>query len=180
MSLQLRQALQTTLDEANLSNMHAGINSNKYLEIVGECGKPLFILSGVCFGTKNPKAAEIEYANLLLSKFINTNKTKVVELIESTIALNDATKPELPESISHNNFSSSAVGKAEDGRVICNLSTGTTVNISHPIQSVIEYFCNNYSQDVEVFSEWSQLNTHYLALVQDVYAAKQALQSCDI
>ena len=54
MSLLLRQACQPVLDEYGLGDYHTRISSNKYLAVVGPCGKSLFTISGIEFVRLQP------------------------------------------------------------------------------------------------------------------------------
>jgi len=179
-SLKLRQACQPSLDTAGLTNMHVSINNNKYLEVVGECGKPLFTLTGIYFGTKTPKDTEIEYANTLLARFLAVNLSKITALIDATTLLNSTTQPALPKSISHKNYYGTAIGQTADGEAICNLTTDATMTYPRNTNIVIDYFNTKYKTDVQDFNTWHSANTQYMKLVTAVADAKQTLQSCGI
>ena len=46
MSLPLRKVIQPILDNNNMESYHAAISDEKYFRVVGECGKPLFTVTG--------------------------------------------------------------------------------------------------------------------------------------
>jgi hypothetical protein len=73
MSLILRRECQEVLDAADLHNFHVEI-INKYLAIVGECGKPLVTISGIQFSRGTPSKAEIPYAVELFNAFVTKYK----------------------------------------------------------------------------------------------------------
>ena len=88
MSLILRKKCQEILDDQKLSNYHVAIEeSTKCMQIVGECGKPLFSIYGIKFTRMAPTKEEIEYAVELLDTFIIKHKTAITGFLSKIIIL---------------------------------------------------------------------------------------------
>lgn len=84
MSIALRQATQPLLDSIGLEQFHIEISSGtKYLQIVGECGKPLTTITGIRYSKSDPTKKEIDYSLTLLSTYLTKNKDLLLKVYEA-------------------------------------------------------------------------------------------------
>ena len=93
MSLLLRKECQPVLDTYGLSTYHVDINCNNFLQITGECGKPLVVISGIRFSRSTPSKAEIGYAKELLDAFFGKHKAVVDEFIKQKTKVDKLSYP---------------------------------------------------------------------------------------
>ncbi len=102
MSLILRKECQTPLDTYGLAEYHVRINDDKYLTIVGPCGKPLFSISGIVFSRTTPTLTEIAYATELLQEFLIKFKQEILDVIKakSDLFKVQSSMTELPDNFS--------------------------------------------------------------------------------
>jgi len=77
MSLLLREKSEQCLEENGLGDYHTRIDESLHLCVVGECGKPLFTVSGIKFARKSPSTGDVNYAIKLLDAFCRTHKEKI-------------------------------------------------------------------------------------------------------
>ena len=99
----LRKASQEILDEYNLSDYHTAIEyNNRYLQIVGPCGKPLLKISGVVFTSKAPTNKEIDFATSLLTEFLIQHNKTIQDLLVAKAKLSATPLPEHPKGIEVN------------------------------------------------------------------------------
>jgi len=104
MSLMLRKACQSLLNNNRLGDYHVRVQEDKkYMEIVGPCGQPLFAISGIRFGKTNPSAAEISYAVELLEEFLLEHKTKIEKFFEAKAIYSKNPVPVPPEGVTTGN-----------------------------------------------------------------------------
>ena len=80
MSLILRKECQTSLDKLGLTELHTEVK-DKYLTLVGECGKTLIVISGISFTTSTPNKATIAYAVELFDKFLTKHSTSIISAV---------------------------------------------------------------------------------------------------
>lgn len=78
MSLILRQKTEGLLEKAGLGEFHTQI-SNKYMQVVGQCGQPIVTVRGIMFSKNAPSIAEIDYSVGLFAKFLETHKDKLAK-----------------------------------------------------------------------------------------------------
>lgn len=94
--LLLRKSCQEILDANGLSMLHVEIQ-NKYMCIVGECGKNVVSISGISFSSTRMNSNERAYATQLFAKFITKYIDKLKELIKLRANIKNITKPIAPE-----------------------------------------------------------------------------------
>ena len=93
MSLPLRKVVQPILDANKLESYHAAISDQKFFRIVGECGKPLFTVTGIEFTRREPTVADIEFATELFQEFLLKHKVKLDTFMAAGAAFNKLTQP---------------------------------------------------------------------------------------
>lgn len=86
--LLLRKSCQEILDANGFSMLHVEIQ-NKYMCIVGECGKNVVSISGISFASTRINSDERAYATQLFAKFITKYVDKIKALINAKKALID-------------------------------------------------------------------------------------------
>lgn len=94
--LLLRKSCQEVLDAHGLDMLHIEVQ-NKYLCIVGECGKNIVSINGINFTKSKINENERDYATELFYTFIKKYKKKLKALINARKALKDSVKPKTPE-----------------------------------------------------------------------------------
>lgn len=95
MSLMLRKKCQTLLDNVGLDMYHVQVqDANKYLQIVGECGKPLCSIEGIRLSRAAPNAAEIELALELFDAFLAKHAGTFKSFIAAKARADQAVIPE--------------------------------------------------------------------------------------
>lgn len=100
MSLMLRKQCQEHLNNCGLGDYHTRIDGNKYLSIVGPCGKPLFNVTGIEFVRNTPTIKEIEFAGDLLEDFCAEHKKSIAIVLKAKTALFNAKIPSVPSKYS--------------------------------------------------------------------------------
>ena len=89
MSLQLRQACQSSLDGIGLTKYHVSVRNERYdkqrksMLIVGECGKLLTEITGILFSRLNPTKIEITYAVELLEVFLVKHGADIKDFVKA-------------------------------------------------------------------------------------------------
>ena len=78
--LLLRKSCQEVLDAHGFDMLHIEVH-NKYLCIVGECGKKIVSISGISFANTRINENERIYATELFAKFIDKYKDEIKKLI---------------------------------------------------------------------------------------------------
>jgi len=181
MSLLLRQQCQPILDEAGLSKLNIGLQSNT-MAIKGECGQTILTIGGIQFSTKNPKQAEIAYALELFQKFIDKHAAKILEFI----ALNEQYKSELDKLpvLSTEKYSSSINAHTPKNSYIVvrgalSIYIDGRFSTNRSFQSIDELI-EEYNTHAPIIAEYFKAKEATDALADKANAARQALTTCNI
>jgi len=180
MSLTLRIALQSTLDEAGLDLLHTGINqTTKALTIVGSCGKPLVSINGIMFGSKNPTMKEISYASELFKQFITDYSSDLTDFIAESKELKmlEDSLPTLPMGYTP---SGSVISLSlEDGAQKGSVYPDGRLSVTGPRDIVTIQALVTMSQE-PVVTEYFTKAREIADRRGDLRKSQQKLTSCDI
>lgn len=187
MSLPLRKAVQPILDTAKLESYHAAISDEKYFQIVGECGKPLFTITGIEFTRKEPTIADIEFSIELFEEFLLKHKVKLDNFMAKGAKFNAMKAPKMPNNykliMSYTQNLEVDYTDQDLLHEVYLFDAGKRVEVSIQnkklsIAKMRKFAINQDKLDIAV-STLKKQNTYNIAK-QEVEDARNALSSCEI
>lgn len=184
MSLVLRDMCREHLEKFGLGMLHARVNSNKNLELVGECGQPFCSISGIRFSTKNPSVREMNICSRLFEGFLEKN----IEQIEKVAKLKKKAKNiTLPERMypKYNKKDTEVGAYMYDGGELC-------IRKNNRIETVYKSYndrCAGLADVVKMSNdkEFLEATKEYFSILKKLDSVKneafeesRILMSCDI
>lgn len=197
MSLLLRQAGQTILDQYKIPNFHVGINSDNKMTIQSECGKPFVTIQGIQFNRSIPSAQEITFAVELLDGYMATHIQTIQAYLKAQTTFQKKKRPATDKrfgiAIDFNHYTKSS-HKPSHYQII--IYRDDILNIKHSItnkkvKTTIQIHSNktslqkitNYKTDKKLQKEaLTYLKAHhkYHKEKYDLEELKQKLSVCNI
>jgi len=181
MSLALRRESEECLEENSLGDYHVRISKDLNLSVVGECGQPLFTISGIQFTRRDPNTKDIAYAVSLLKEFCSSHKDKIGLVLSTKKALANAIRPSSKKvnihTFTHPLGNNIDLVFTEKTGLFTFGTRGLSVNT--PVDIVKLKMLTN-KEHIKLYSSEIAKAVIYKDLLSNFTKAKEDLNSCDI